>query len=105
MPEEFPDDGPQGMVTMAVALPVSFDLYFLPYFPAHVAFLEHASGAPATDDTPAVEGCERCHFGAFHPENFPEDAEEEDLFCETGLELRAAARDAILHQHAASMQN
>lgn len=93
MPEEFPDDAPEGMVTMAIALPVSFDLYFLPYFPAHVAFMDHA------------QECEHCHQGAFHPEQWPEDADEEDRFCEKGVALRTEARSAILAQHAASLQN
>jgi hypothetical protein len=104
MPEpEEPMAAPVG--GLVVAFPVSWDMDFLPYFPAHRAFIEHASTIPATDDAPAREGCERCHVAAFHPDELPEDEDPEELFCETGRELREEVRVSIAAQHAASLQN
>jgi hypothetical protein len=100
-----PDDVPGEATDLMIAFPVSWDLPFLPYFSDHAAFIEHANGTPATDDHPGKEGCEQCHRGAFHPEDFPPDVEESDLFCAIGLELHEKARVAIHGQHAASLRN
>lgn len=83
-------EGEPAVVFPIIELTVVEDLDFLPYFPAHTAFIAH------------TEECQRCHVGAFHPETV---ADDEDLFCETGDQLRAEVRGKILEQRALSMLN
>ena len=81
---------PGGDGVTVVALPVVFDLDFLPYFPAHATFMEHQGK------------CEQCHMGAFHREELPEGF---DLYCEEGEKIVEEVGDAVQRQHEASMRN
>lgn len=88
---ELPEDA--YAITMVLVFPGIDSLDPLPYFPAHVAFLRH------------TENCERCHLAAFHRSEFPEDAEDDDLYCPEGLELRMDVKGKIVEQHQFAAQN
>lgn len=89
-PEDFPT---RGVVTTAIILPVVWEFDLLPYFPAHVQFADHA------------DGCDMCHRGSAHREEFPEDTPDDELFCADGLELHDAVIRAIDDQRHVSAQN
>lgn len=80
----------------AVALLVIFEFKYLPYFPTHVAFMEHAR---------AEGGCPQCHLSVWRPEELDPDLEDEDLFCSEGLVLKEAALAAVVGQHEQALQN
>lgn len=76
-----------------IALPVVFDLDFLPYYQESRVFEGHA------------ETCAQCHNGAYHRDQFPPDTPDEDLFCEDGLPLFEITRAKIRQQQERSLQN
>lgn len=82
--------GPEEFV---IALPIVWDLDWLPYFAASQSFQDHAGG------------CEQCHRGAYHRDEFPPEARPEDLFCPPGLDLFTQVQVKIGEQHILSLQN
>lgn len=102
-PDPEPINGPITSPMTEVALPVSWDLPWLPYAPAHYAFMGHVRGMEATDDEPATEGCTRCELAAFSPPD--DEPSPEEAYCPEGNELRRDVALAIRAQHIASLQN
>lgn len=95
-PGDLPNDLPrEAIVTVGILLPVIWDFEYLPYFPAHMAFMDHAE----------PDHCAQCHAGAFHQETVPSEAEEQDLFCDEGQDLREAVRLAIKDQFSQALRN
>lgn len=83
--EETPEEeGTQGPVAMAVALPVIFDFPLLPYFRFHAAFTAHA------------QACALC-LDAASSQDFPT-PELLDELCSDGVDLFEDAHHAVHEQ-------
>lgn len=91
--DDFEESPQPVLITGTVVLPVVLEFRHLPYFPAHVTFMDHAKS----------DQCPKCHDAVFHPADDVDD--EEELFCPAGLDLKRAAIQAVVDQHEQALQN